>query len=933
MKHCPWILLALLAHACAADSPAGEGTPPAADAAPGPQDTAEAPDAGGEVAAGDSAAGDATPDVPGQPDGTIADGGGADAGADPDAGDAADTLDGADADAPEDTGPLVFCEDPVPPPEALLKAGQQQDFRLLPGGRALTPAGTSVVVEGFPVDARTHPTLPVAYVTNTGKKKKAVQVVDLAAGTVLQDLGRPGAFHGMALSADGSTLWLSGGKSELVERYAIGEGGLLEKSGEVAVDHYPAGLAFTDDGAHLWVGKFTGDAVARIDLATMQVDAEIPLPFGPYGVVAVPGRHELWVTGFADASVAAVDTETGAVTELVLGGNPLGLAVSADGSRVWASVCDGDIVVAIDTDTKELVGSAPVGEASIADDDGLPLPASSPADLVLDEAGGRLFLARSSDNAVSILDPQTLETKASLPTEWYPTGMALTSDGGTLVVCNAKGISSGPTDVIGTDADGHLFGTVSVIGLEGLDLQALTAAVEANVRRPTTVFPFDCPDTFPVPPVRGRKSPIEHIILVVRENKTYDALMGDFETGDGDPELTLFGENVVPNLRSLARRFTSHDNFYNDSENSMQGHLWLTASFVNEFVERVRLESGSTFDTAPALEAGQPDYGTWFLHLIRHGVPFINFGEVVGSFGETDGKSVVEFTDLNYPGLFFNQAVKDEVKVKYVISRLIEKEDFPPFVYLSIPNDHTYGKDPGYLSPESMINDNDYATGLLVEAVSKSKFWDSTAIFILEDDPQQGLDHVEGHRSILVVASPWAKRAHTSSVHTSYPSIFKTFELILDLPPMNRYDATATPLWDAFTATPDPEPYTAIPRTLEDTINPPGDDLATLWSSQMDWSGPDREPDLGAILWTHVKGAPPPGSHLARAMAGEIPPVKRGPEEEDEDGDGDGDRDDVDAFDAAWRQAREYLRAHPEVLARHPRGTLPLALQDLESAR
>ena len=906
---------------------------PGDDATPGVLE-----DAGG-ADAGPGADADADGGTPGLLDAgadAVADGGAADiavqdaadvgadaaAPADADAGDAQDV-----EDVEEDTGPLVFCDDPVPPAEALARPGASDDGHLLPGGRALTPVGVSVAVGGFPVDARIHPTLPVAFVTNTGKKHKSVQVVDLGTGEVLQDLGRTDSFHGMALTPDGGTLWLSGGRSELVERYAVGEDGLLTKTGEVAVDHYPAGLAFADDG-RLWVGKFTGDAVARIDAETLTVDAEVAIPFGPYGVVAIPGRDELYVTGFADTSVAAVDVATGESTTFELGGNPLGLAVSGDGGRVWATVCDGDIVVAIDTATRELVGSAPVGEASLADEDGVPLPASSPADLLLDEAAGRLYLARSSDNAVSILDPSTLATTASLPVEWYPTGMALSPDGGTLLVCNAKGVSVGPTDTIGKDADDAMAGTVSIVSLPGLDLPALSAAVEANVRRPTTVFPFDCPDTFPVPPALGRKSPIKHVILVVRENKTYDVLLGDLETGDGDPELTLFGEGITPNLHALARRFTSHDNFYNDSENSMQGHLWLTASFVNEFVERVRLEGGSTFDTAPALEAGQPDYGTFFLHLIRHGVNFINFGEVVGSFGETDGKAVVQFTDLSYPGLFFNQAVKDEVKVKYVIDRLVNQGDFPPFVYLGIPNDHTYGKDPGYLSPESMINDNDTATGMLVDAISHSPYWDSTAIFILEDDPQTGLDHVEGHRSVLVVASPWAKRSHTSSVHTSYPSVFRTIELILNLPPMNRYDAAATPLWDAFTAVPDAEPYVAIPRTVEDVNNPMANDLATRWSMEMDWSGPDREPDLGAVLWTHVKGEPPAGSHLARAMAGLVPPVKRGADGEDDDGD-----DDKDAFDAAWEQAREYLKAHPEVIARHPPGTLPLALRDLEALR
>lgn len=919
-----WVTPLLLVAACS------DGDAPAATLDGGGQvDAGAQTDAGTDTGAVGTGPVDAGPTDAGPTDAlqdTAPDANPPDAG--PDIADAADATPDAAVDAPdvdpdieEDTGPLVYCDDPVPPAEALRKAGASDDDNLLPGGRALTPVGESIPVGGFPMEVRTHPTLPVAYVNNLGRKHKAIQVVDLATGAVLQDLVRPETFYGMLVTPDGGTLWASGGRTAGVERYAIGDDGLLTVTDAALVDGYPSGLALTADG--LWVGQFTGKALSRIDTETMTVDAVIPLPFGPYGVIAIPGRDELYVTGFADTRAAAVDLATGEVTLFELGGNPLGLAVSADGTRVWASVCDGDIVVAIDTATREVVGSAAVGEASLVDEDGVPLPASAPADLLLDEAAGRLYVSRSSDNAVGIMDPATLKTLGALPTEWYPTGLALTPDKGTLLVCNGKGISVGPTIDDGVDADDAMSGTLSVMTLAGLDLPALTAAVEANVRRPGVVFPFDCADTFPVPPVRGRKTPIKHVVLVVRENKTYDALLGDLETGDADPELTLFGEGITPNLHALARRFTSHDNFYNDSENSVQGHLWVTSSYVNEYVERVRLEGGTLFATASATEAGQPDYGSFFLHLIRHDVPFINFGEVVGAFGETEKGAVAEFTDVNYPGLFYNQAIPDEIKIKYVISRLIEKGDFPPFVFISIPNDHTYGNKAGYLSPESMVADNDLATGLLVDAVSHSEFWDSTAIFIVEDDPQQGLDHVEGHRSIAIVASPWAKRGHTSSVHTSFPSLFRTFELILDLPPMNRYDATAPPLWDAFTTVPDPEPYTALPRLVEDIKNPQGMDLATQWSNAMDFSGPDREPDLGAVLWMHRKGSPPPGSHLARAMAGQVPPIRRDAEDED----------DVDAFDEGWVKARAWLTARPDLLAKIPRGTLPAPLADLEGLR
>jgi hypothetical protein len=370
------------------------------------------------------------------------------------------------------------------------------------------------------------------------------------------------------------------------------------------------------------------------------------------------------------------------------------------------------------------------------------------------------------------------------------------------------------------------------------------------------VLPFGCPTGFPVPAGPGGPSPIEHVVLIVRENKTYDALLGDLETGDGNPDLVLYGEDVTPNLHALARRFAHHDNFYDDGEDSTQGHLWLTSAFVNDYMERMNL-SGGDFDADVMMEAGAPDFGTFFTHLLRHGVPFRNYGEVVGTMGQWNGQRVMEHTDLRFPGLFFNLSVKDEEKADYVAARLVDDEDFPSFVFIGLPNDHTFGTRPGRPTPESMVNDNDYATGLLVDRISRSRFWPSTAIFIVEDDPQQGADHVDYHRSILVVASPWAKRAHVSSVHGSIPSLLRTIELILGLPPMCRYDALATPLWDAFSPVPDFEPYTVLPRTIADAVNPV-DAPGAAASMRMDFSGPDRNPGLGAVLWLARKGTPIP---------------------------------------------------------------------------
>jgi hypothetical protein len=305
-------------------------------------------------------------------------------------------------------------------------------------------------------------------------------------------------------------------------------------------------------------------------------------------------------------------------------------------------------------------------------------------------------------------------------------------------------------------------------------------------------------------------------------------------------------------------------------------------------MERIWLEhyrGNGSFETDSPMERGQPDFGTFFTHLMKHGKTFINFGEIVGTLGSYDGKSVMGHTDLKYPGMFFSLTIPDEDKVRYAITRLIEQEDFPQFVFLLIPRDHTYGTQPDMPSPESMISDNDYATGLFVDAVSHSKFWDSTAIFILRTIRQS-----DDHRLSpldLAIASPWAKRG-TPATCTSFPSLFRSFELMLGIPPMNRYDALATPLYDAFTMKPDKEPYDAIARTIPDTTNPqslPGAD----WSQAMDFSGPDRNPYLGDVLWWYRKGELPPDSRLARELARGAKPHRA--ELDEDDGDDELERD------------------------------------------
>ena len=403
-----------------------------------------------------------------------------------------------------------------PTPAAFVPVGTSNGVRTLPGGRQLTPAGVEAPLGGFPVDVRLHPTLPIAYVMNTGYALRAVQVVDTSNGKVLQTIARPETFYGMALSAEAAHLYTAGGFAGTVDVWDVGSDGLLTAASQIAIptpankaaNPYPAGIALSPDGTKLWVGEFLGQQIDEVDLATSTVTASVPLMDRAYSLLYVPSQNQLWVTGFGGTKLNVIDLATHELAGTVaIGPNPNGLALSKDGSRVFVSVSDADTVVAVDAATRAVVASQSVGDPEIADSKGAPLPADSPAGLLLDPDGQKLYVVRAADNAVSILDATTLAPQAAIPVGWYPTSVAIA--GSKLVVLNAKGYGAGPftaAEAASSSGKAQMDGSISLIDLASADLPALTKQVLANVERPKTLFPLQCPG-FPVPTNVGDKSP------------------------------------------------------------------------------------------------------------------------------------------------------------------------------------------------------------------------------------------------------------------------------------------------------------------------------------------------------------------------------------------------------------------------------------------
>ncbi|MBW2257163.1 MAG: bifunctional YncE family protein/alkaline phosphatase family protein, partial [Deltaproteobacteria bacterium] len=704
-------------------------------------------------------------------------------------------------------------------------------------------------LEGWGIDVAVHPTGSWAVASTAGYGRRVLQLVDLQAWAVVQEILVPGAFMGLAWDGDGSRLYASGSSEDLVYAFDF-TGDTLSLAASGDVPGWPLAVAWDPDLDLVLAASAVDRDLSLLDPETLERTDVVSLWSTPYEMVVLPDRDEVLVSAWDSAEVLVVDLVSRIVVDHIeVGKNPQGMALDPATGQVLVLNTDHDSLSVLDPETGVVLETVPTNP------DSPDLFGSQPVEIALDAGDRRLYVPHAKENRVAVYSADTFELLGSIPTEWYPTAVALCPNcpgGPHLLVTTAKGTGTGPR-MSGQSLRRMLRGSIGRIPVpDDVELAAMTEeAADANAR-PDTLHPASCPDDsfFPVPTGPGVSTPIEHVILLVRENKTYDSELGDLGVGNGDPDLVLFDETMTPNLRALARRFTLLDNYYQLGEDSMQGHNWTVYGMTNDYLERLNPFSDAFFFQFTVEDVGGVANPPIYKHLHDHGIEVTNMGEALGMF---DMEGVL---DLDFPGIVYNPSVKDEEKARYFAS-VIERGRLPAFTYLLLPNNHTVGTTPGSPTPQSMISDNDYATGLVVEALSRSAYWESSVIFLIEDDALQGGDHVAGHRSPCLVISPWARRGHISSVQASTPSLHRTIELIFGAPPMNRFDAGATPLYDAFTTEPDVEPYVALPRQIPDEVNPSNARYARE-SAQMEWRIPDQARGLDRILWAHFKGEDPP---------------------------------------------------------------------------
>jgi YVTN family beta-propeller protein len=813
----------------------------------------------------------------------------------------------------------------------------------------LSPAGSEAPLGDFPANSALSPDGAHILVVNSGAGVQSVQVVDSLSHSVQQTISYyapHSAFIGVAYSSDGAQAYVAGGGENVVHTFSVGGDGALTATGDVTLgtvapvtsqNPYPTGLSVSPDGKTVYVANAQANTIALIDTASHSVTGTIPVGTAPYTTIASPTTKYVWVSNWGSATLSVVDPTTKAVVATVPVGNHPSAMTATPNGMLYVSDSNSDAVSIVNMQTMSEVRRLSV----------VPLPdaplSSSPQGLAVSPDGRRLYVADAGDNDIAVFalhpDGSGAEFQGWIPTAWYPTSVQVSADNSTLLVTNGFGDGEGPNSTglypdptrpnfpltNAVDGFGGTYckcqfnqfsgsmnvGTLSAIGVPSPgQLTDDTLQVMRNDRFfDRSIFDRSAGNPVPLP---GGASPIKHVIYVVKENRTYDQVLGDVPTGNGDPSLTLFGKSVTPNLHALAERFGVIDNFYADAQVSADGHNWALSANASDYAEKLwpqdysaspgrnfgypfeggtalpQSPGGYIWDDAAAANLTYRDYG-----LYSNFPAAFSTATVIPQDSACTGPTTAVYQGATVPpgNLFCFQpitvnaatspALVGHLDPKYQaydlryrdIDRISEwqrefnqnvaNNDLPQLELLRLSSDHTSGTIPNSWTPQYYAADNDAAVGKLVDIVSHSKYWASTAIFVTEDDAQNGPDHVDSHRTEALVISPYTSQVtpRAENVHYDTAAMLRTIELILGLGPLSKYDATATPMSAVFSSNPDVTPYNAITPAVPSATNTL-QAYGAVQSKAINFALPDQAPtaEMNRILWHAVKGnVPYPG--------------------------------------------------------------------------
>ncbi len=754
----------------------------------------------------------------------------------------------------------------------------------LPNGWYLSPAGKSLPLGDLPLNIAVSASKQLMAVSNNGQSTQSIQLIDVKTEKIIDSITIPKSWYGLQFSADDKFLYASGGNDNWILKYSIAHNKLvindtIKLGSKWPEKISPSGIAI-DDAAHLlYVVTKEDNSLYVVSLLSKKIINKVSLGGEAYACLLSVDKKELYISCWGCDKIITYSTAKQAILNTIpVGDNPNELCLSKDGRYLFVANANDNSVSVIDIKKRRVLETL---DAALYP--GSP-EGSTTNGLALSDDQKTLYIANADNNCLCVFDisyPGSSHSKGFIPVGWYPTNVKVI--GKKIFVTNGKGFTSmanpyGPNPVDtneklsyhkGDPAQtvqyiGGLFkGTMSIIKQPDVKQLAIySQAVYNNTpydkKKERTASGIEKEN--PIPSKIGDSSPIKYVFYIIKENRTYDQVLGDMKEGNGDSSLCLFGEKVTPNLHALAREFVLLDNFYVDAEVSADGHNWSMGGYSDDYLEKTWPTSyggrGGEYDAEGNREIANNKGGFIWEHCKQAGVSYRTYGEFADNY-----KPNIPILKGHFCPYYtsWDQHVRDTTRVgqwKRDFDSLLANNALPKMNTLRIINDHTEGLSKGRPTPFAHCADNDLAVGMLVDYLSKSPVWQQSVVFVLEDDAQDGPDHVDAHRSTAYVAGGFVKRGFIDHTMYSTTSMLRTIELILGVPPMSQYDAAAMPMWRCFSATPNLSPYNAKP--LQTDINSKNT-VSNAWqrkSETFDFSKEDRIPDreFTEVIWKAVKG-------------------------------------------------------------------------------
>ena len=756
----------------------------------------------------------------------------------------------------------------------------------LSNGWKLSPVGKMLPLGDLPLNIAVHPSGKLLAVTNNGQSVQSIQLIDVKQMvTVDVDTIRK-SWLGLTFSDDGKYLYASGGNDNWIIRYRVNDKKITPFDTIVIGKPWPekisvAGIAVDDDKQLLYAVTKENNSLYVVGIKDKKVKKQVPLGGEGYSCLLSPDKKMLFATCWGCDKVVLYDTRQEKISGTIpVGDNPNDMCITRNGKFLFVSNANDNSVSVISLEEKrviEILNTALYPGS----------PSGSTANSVaLSDNEKTLYIANADNNCIAVFNvenPGKSFSRGFIPTGWYPTSVKVIEK--TVLVANGKGLSSkpnpyGPSPESENErmdrhkglADknpkvqyiGGLFtGTLQAVETpDDKQLAVFSEAVYKNVPyNKENEMVSSGEEGNPVPSKIGESSPIKYVFYVIKENRTYDQVLGDMPEGNGDPGLVLFGKDVTPNLHALASQFVLLDNFYVDGEVSADGHNWTMGAYATDYLEKNWPTSygsrGGSYPGEGGREIANNKDGFLWDFCKRYGVTYRSYGEFIGDNQTPNIPALKNNFCENYIG--WDMSIRDTVRFRWWkedFEKLLAKGNVPQFNSIRFGNDHTEGLRVGRPTPKAHAADNDLAVGMFVDYLSHSPIWNESLIIILEDDAQNGPDHVDAHRSTTYLAGGFVKQGFVDHTMYSTSSALRTIELILGLPPMTQYDAAAEPMWRCFEKTAVHPPFTALPNNIDLNLKNTQESAMSRLSETFDFTKEDRVPDdqFNKVIWAAIKG-------------------------------------------------------------------------------